>query len=522
MLFSSPLSVAVQATLLREFLGAKALRLTAERAEELLRPLNGSPAPQAARQLCASLKAEHINLKHMEALALLGRLLGQPHVYVKTTSDEGHRYRLMVVSLASIASADIDEYSSDPAALLDRACEQIRLHGAHGALPSVATLRRGEREVHLTCWGANPNGLILFLQAPPGIDYSGWNMFADRACERIRRALEHEQNCFCDGYAIAQDPEAKRLGITALTVNVDGLQIARGNELLVFTEIEKYLGHPFTSAKPELNTLDVDGKRFYLGVERIALEPLLEHTIRTLFHPETEQLFRRYRHFHRRLGKPISQCNVAEFSEAQSYGVPETIPVNWQVLEQKLKERGSSISTLERQLEGEGSVVREAFEQRKAHLHAVPFIRLAQALELADYNELVLQPSMKSAIVASDEPALRALLDAADELRVIMSRSLPDEYRARLKEAAEELIGSRKVRSLNRARMVDPPIDDAMFSVDAGEFLSVAEDSGALTLAAFVPLFLHMPRLSLPALGRKLALFVVPETPRSEILREAS
>jgi hypothetical protein len=260
MLFTTSLSPAIQAEILRNSLAENGRWVSVHQAEELVRSVAGLELTQAARQLCSGLKRLRISLKHMQALALLGKLQGQPHIYVKTHNPDGPRYRLIVVSMASVAGVDLDEYSTNPASLLEKACTQIHTHGHRSAYLSVATLRRGDREVNLTCWGAHPNGLLLLIQAPPGADTPQWNTFADRASEQLRRTLEHSQNCFCDGYAVACDPEARRPGITALTVTIDGLQLARGNELLIYRQIEKYLGKPFTAATAEMNSLEIDGK----------------------------------------------------------------------------------------------------------------------------------------------------------------------------------------------------------------------------------------------------------------------
>jgi hypothetical protein len=505
MVFSSALALDEQVVALRSYLGERASKLSAEATTALCLRVQGLSEHEAAKVLRERLHGFGISLKHTHALNLVGRLSGRSG-WNRPGNSGKDLYRMMV---AAVDVPSVDETGGDPAKLLSRMCELISAHAKNFDTASVCRIRRSPREVMLDWDVMAPNGFIALIQAQPGVDLQVWQTFTASACERIRRAVEESgAPCFCDGFFVAA-MSLKDRGTVEVAVSHNALELGRGNELQVFHLIESELGRPFIDATASMNTIQVGNETFFLSREYVCFEPLYEQEMQTLLHPDSVELLRRYRRLSQHLGKKIGDSILGVKKHQGGYGLPQTIPVNWK----QVASHQSTQQLSDSELADKMGLLPEAlaFARSGKRVDLSFFVQLVNAIDVRDLNTLVAKPSWRESTDVNDEPALRALLLGADEVHFVLGQGFDGEREEMLREAASDLTASRRLRAMHQAGQVEGPLDDSIFSVDAGEFLDAVHSQGATVRAAVIPCFQDAsPEFSFPAVGRRAVLILYP------------
>jgi hypothetical protein len=138
-----------------------------------------------------------------------------------------------------------------------------------------------------------------------------------------------------------------------------------------------------------------------------------------------------------------------------------------------------------------------------------------RALETPDFNTLVRQ-SRWSEADAVDDPTLRSVLYAVDDVRFVVGREFTPELESELREACRELHASRRLRQMQQSGALDQPLDELVYATDGEEFLDVATRCEAAVRMRVAPMFIatdgiDLPvKLELPAVGRRLTLLLRP------------
>jgi hypothetical protein len=77
------------------------------------------------------------------------------------------------------------------------------------------------------------------------------------------------------------------------------------------------------------------------------------------------------------------------------------------------------------------------------------FVQLARALETPDFSTLIRRPRWSEAD-AVDDPTLRSVLYAVDDVRFVVGREFTAELESELREACRKLHASRRLRQMQQ------------------------------------------------------------------------
>ena len=511
MLFVSRLSLPEQAQVLVASLAEHGTRLDAKRAQRLCLQLAGREEKAAAQWLQRELAKARVQVKYTHARCLIGKVAGrsglhEPGVPAKTC------YQLMLAGLETPRGWNVA--ASEPKELLELLCTAVHGWGGEIRSPRVATLRRAERELMLEQNPLHAGGFLATLKVSEAADWEAWFKFQSYAVERLRRIIEEAPApVFVDGAVLAMLPSAKQNGVRELAVYSDGVELGRGTELHVLELLEAEAGDELLAADVDGNHIRTRSHAFSISEVHRRLEPF-EFSQRTLLHPETQRLLRQYRLFRRKVGKALAPLQLSGRYVAPD-GLPENVPVNWDAVKAAMATQGMSLAAVSER--AHSTDVEEALISRPLVLRLASFVQLASALESTDFNALVRRATWGEAAPAT-ENALRSVLYAVDELRFVVSSQFEPEPDAQLREACSNLAASRKVREMQLAREVDPPLDEMVFAQDGAEFLATAAECNAEVRMAMVPCFLtaqaaglSAEAFELPAVGRRLSLLLRPQ-----------
>lgn len=497
----SPLPAAEQAILLWSFLGSPR-NFSADDARVLVERLTPSDERNVAQQLKTLLAAHGQKVKHVHCLELAAKLAGRRGWY------GGQPKAAFELHLANFSGAE--QESQTYARFVDLAeclAEAVRVHVQHYRSVFVGSLMRGQQ------------GLILQLPSPPGhsalavinlVDpdaQAAWTDGVPLLLERLRRLIEESMvPGFLDGFFCAYHGRVGPKNCGRLVVHDGGFEIGGGNELHAFQAIERVEGGEFCGAKVELNTVRTESRTLYLSHVYTELEPRLEISKRTLFHPESAELLRRYRKLKQRApGLLKNLLDNSSLAYSPGHGIPETVPVNQRVLDAHLATAGQTRAWLANE-----TGVPEVALQWPLHLSA--FFKVAKALGLQDYNELVAVLPYGEASIADDADFFQTVLNDVDDVRFILRKGIPDEVMLDVREACEDLATSRRLLVMNRGGMlngVDGGLDEVVFSTDADEFLSAIHASECTARVVVVPGFFHAPEVQqTPGVGRRAMVYV--------------
>lgn len=517
MLFTSRLSLPDQAQTLVTSLAEQNHRLDSAHAQRLCVGLTDRAEKSAAKWLRKELAEQGIEVKHSHALRLVGQIAGRDGWH---RADASNRDSYTLMSVGLNASAGWETTSHDSRVLLERLCNALRGWVDRVDGPRVVTVRRAAQELMLQCNAVEPDGFMALLKTVAPVDWQRWIKFQDYAVERFRRLfVEGKAPVFLDGLTLAAMPSAEAAGVRELALFEGGIELGRGSDLHVLEILEAEAKGDLAIARADLNHVRVGGQSFALMEMYRKLEPLLEMSERTLLHPETEQLLRQYQVFRRKVGKSLVALKLGGRYTVPD-GLPQEIPVNWDAVAKAMSEQDLVPAELVRR--GNSTEMADVLGRRPLSVSVTSFVQLAIVLECKDFNSLVRKPTWGMAVPA-DEASLRSVLYAADEVRFVLSRDLAAEHYGRMREAAEDLSASRKVREMNMTGVIREPLDEMVFAHDGDDFLAAAEDCDAEVRLQVVPAFVTAESLGLPAqenqlpgIGRRLTLLVRPRATAEE------
>lgn len=510
MLFVSRLPLDAQAQILVSTLAEHGAVLDLVGAKRLAVGSAGREEKAAARWLRDELASLHIAIKHNHALRLIGKLAGREGWHDAPANTP--QFRLMLTGLDTPRGWDV--VASNPKELLELLCPALVGWTSSVTTPRVATVKRNAQDLLISQDVLkDERGLLVLLKAEATADWEAWFSFQSYAVERIRRVLEEgKAPVFLDGAVLAMLPSSKTDGVRELTVFDRGIELGRGTELHVLELMDAEAGDELAIGKVDGNGLSTPSHSFLLMETYRKLEPLMETSERTLFHPETEQLLRQYQLFRRKVGAPLSTLRLSGSYVAPD-GIPQEIPVDWDAVRAAMTACNATPGSLAQQA---GSTeVGEALLGKPPLVSLTVFVQLARALATPDFNTLVRQPRWSEAS-AVDEPTLRSVLYAVDDMRFVVGREFAPERESELREACRELHASRRLRQMQQSGAFEQPLDELVFAGDGEDFLAAAARCEAAVRMRVTPMFIatdgiDLPvKLELPAVGRRLTLLLRP------------
>jgi hypothetical protein len=510
MLFVSRLPLDAQAQILVSTLAEHGAVLALVRAKRICVGLAGREEKAAAKWLRAELARLRIAVKHNHALRLIGKIAGREgwHGALAETAQ----FRLMLTGLATPLGWDV--VATNPKELLELLCPALVRWASGVTKPRVATLKRNAQDLLISQDVLkDEHGILVLLKAEATEDWEAWFSFQSYAVERIRRVLE-ESNApiFLDGAVLSMLPSSKTDGVREITVFDRGIELGRGTELHVLELMEAEAGDELAIGKVSGNGLSTPSHSFLLMETYRKIEPLMETSERTLLHPETEQLMRQYQLFRRKVGAPLSALRLSGSYVAPD-GIPQEIRVDWDAVRAAMTTRNATPGSLAQ--DASSTALGDALLRKPPLVNLTVFVQLARALETLDFNTLVRQPRWSEAD-AVDEPTLRSVLYAVDDVRFVVGREFAPELESELREACRELHASRRLRQMQQSGALNQPLDELVYAADGEEFLDVAARCEAAVRMRVSPMFIatdgiDLPvKLELPAVGRRLTLLLRP------------
>jgi hypothetical protein len=510
MLFVSRLPLDAQAQILVSTLALHGAVLDLVCANRLSVGLAGREEKAAARWLRDELASLHIAIKHNHALRLIGKLAGREGWH--DAPAETTQFRLMLTGLDTPRGWDV--VASNPKELLELLCAALIGWTSGVTTPRVATVKRNAQDLLISQDVLkDERGILVLLKAEATEDWEAWFSFQSYALERIRRVLEEgKAPIFLDGAVLAMLPSSKTDGVRELTVFDRGIELGRGTELHVLELMDAEAGDELVIGKVDGNELSTPSHSFLLMETYRKLEPLVETSERTLFHPETEQLLRQYQLFRRKVGAPLASLRLSGSYVAPD-GIPQEIPVDWDAVRAAMTTRNATPDSLAQ--DAASTELGDDLLRKPPLVSLTVFVQLARALETPDFNTLVRQPRWSEAETV-DEHTLRSVLYAVDDVRFVVGREFAPEQGAELREACRELHASRRLRQMQQSGALNQPMDELVFAADGEEFLDAAARCEAAVRMRVAPMFIgtdgiDLPvKLELPAVGRRLTLLLRP------------
>lgn len=500
----SPLPAAEQAVLIWSFLGAPR-NFSTDDARKVVEQLTPGNEQSVARQLKTLLVEAGQKVKHVHCLELAAKLAGRRGWH------DGHPKAAFELHFANFAGIEQESRSySRFADLAERIAEAVQGHVQCYRSVFVGSVTRGQQ------------GLILQLPSGSGlpalavvnqVDQDGHAAWADgmpMLLERVRRLVEEAgAPGFLDGFFCAYHGRVGPKNCGRLVVHDGGFEIGSGNELHAFQAIERAAGGDFGAGQAEMNSVRTEKGTFFLSHVYSELEPRLEISKRTLLHPESVELLRRYRLLKQRSPGLLAELlEKAPLAYKPGHGMPEAVPLKQRVLDERLAAAGRTRAWLA----GEAGVPEAALEWP---LGVDAFIQVAKTLGLQDYNELVGVLPYQEAAIADDAEFLQTVLNDVDDVRFILRKGIPDEALHDVREACNELATSRHLLIMNRAGKLngvdggEEGLDEVVFSTDADEFLSAIHARDCTARVVVVPAFYHAPQVQeLPGVGRRAMVYI--------------
>lgn len=499
-----PLPATEQAVLIWTFLGASR-NFSTDDARLVVERLMPGDEHSVARQLKTLLTQAGQKVKHVHCLELAAKLAGRRgwHDGQPKVAFELHMGNFAGIEQESRTYARFAD-------LAERAAEAVRGHVQHFRSVFVGSIMRGQKGLILQLPSSTQLPALAVIKLVDDGSQEAWNESVPLFLERLRRLIEESTAPgFLDGFFCAHHGRVGPKNCGRLVVHDGGFEIGGGNELHAFKAVERVTAGDLGDAQAELNAVRTEAGTFYLSHVYTELEPRLEISKRTLLHPESVELLRRYRKLkHRAPGLLANLLDNSPLAYAPGHGVPEAVPVNQRVLDTRLGAAGQTRAWLA----GETGVPEAALQWPLA-LGA--FFEVAKCLDLKDYNELVAVAPYAEAEVADDAEFLQTVLNDVDDVRFILRKGIPDAALADVRNACEDLATSRRLLIMNRAGKlngvngVDGGLDEIVFSTDADEFLSVIHASECTARVVVVPGFFHAPEVQeTPGVGRRAMVYV--------------
>lgn len=532
---ATPLTDEARATALWTFVRAQAPHFSLAGALDVVRALHidsREDCKELAKRLRKELQARRIKLKQVNALQAVARLAGHSSWH-SDASKETPRLRLEV--LIQDSRLQTEEFAS-----WSQLADALRVWAdkwlARGQLPlGVLTMRFTGRMLSFTVpvptmgdEGNPPRNEIWHLGsvAPISDEDHNWLAGAPAALEKLRRHLEETGRAVLDGYAAlylcanTHDWPGSGNEVTATdVVNSElvllrepdeddphsGFEIARGDELTCWHQLEVSLRDDRAGAKPDVVNVSIPdegvGAWFVNGVRHVwALETLKPNEYlpgrvhSQLGIDDCERLLRRYK-----LARRIHSGGFRHHDMTKHVDYLSGLPETWRVdLHRILHLMQKANFTWEGYIEKFGA------EQllMTATLPVGFVMQLLENLQVEKPNAVFAWPTLAEMALVTDDQLMCSLMPRVDAVRYAKPSDLSPQVAASLREAVDEFSSGLHLQKMvsTGAITMERELPYLVYANDAQELRLSAEAMGLQVYVAVSP---HL----IPTAG------VLPETP---------
>lgn len=512
-----PLTPEAQAAALWTFVQVKAPRFTFDTALDLVKRLElrpGEDPKTLAKRLRKALQDKGVAFKHTHALHAASRLTGYDSWHTNAEADAA-RLKFSTLDTDKVGEKVYASWADLATAL----CKWVDQLLARGQLPlGVLTL------------GFTGKVLNLSTPVPPAqddpqqrnqswplgtissaVDDRQWLEEAPAALEKLRRHLEERGKAVLDGYAVLQlcatsnsiggDP----LAVTASDVvnselvlmredneedHQSGYEIARGNELTCWHQLELSLRDDRTNEMPDISVTFptegvgawfVNGIRYVWSLETLKPRDYVPGRVnRQIGIHDCERLLRRYKLAKRIHGKTFRHHDENKHVDYLG-GPPENYRVDLHALLHMLKEAGLTWESYCEKFGAEPLPMQDSLP--------VGFVfQLLQNLAVEKPNQVFAKPSLAEMARVDDDSLLRALMPRVESVRCVMPRDLEQDVAEGLRKAVEEFSSGLHLQKFaGGALQMEQELPHLVYASDAEQFRATVDELGLTMYAAAVP-----------------------------------
>lgn len=494
-----------RAQVLVDFVSVRGARLAFDDALHVTASLPNGTDRTIADAVRPLLRQHNIHLKHTHALRLAALLSGRAGFHARPATPAFSYIGGEALETKDVASTSELERRlfSDLNALFRRQTGPFVLR----------VLRQSDRVLFSEYAAEYMPTFVLVLSREQG--RAEWDRFVPTMLDRLRHQVEEVRPGFLDGYVCARHGHVDGEKCSDL-VALDGfpnlledpsLEAGRGTELAVFSGIERLLERPFEDAVVKTSEVIATGEHaFTLQFELVDVEGGIRLQLGEPGEAELNRLLRRYRRLRGHFGADFLRRQTPErhFHPAKP-GAP-TGRLDMATLDAELARLGRDRAWLA----GEIGVPVAALSRQ---LDLGPLVRACQLLAPSDFNQLVRKPVRTESPYAT-EALLRPVLNVVDTVRFVYAGNVNPDMKAKIHEICDALFSGVHARNLTRAGALKyedrEPLHEGFWATEGSDFLYRLEKEGLLARMAVEPLFQHHERLEIPAIGRRLVLFIEP------------
>lgn len=503
------LSERERAQILIEFVSIRGAPLAFDEAVRVVASLPNGTDRTIADAVRPRLKQHNIHLKHTHALRLAALLSGRAGFHA-TPAAPAFSY-IDGETLASTNAASMPELERRLFADLEK------LFRRQTGPFVLRVLRQSSRAVFSEQSDGNAAFFVLALNDDRG--RAEWDRALPGLIDRLRHQVEEARPGFLDGFVCARcgriDGE-KCSDLVALDgfpnlLDDSGLEAGRGTELAVFSGIERLLERPFDDAVvAAANVITTGGHAFTVQFELVNVDGGLSLRVGELGEAELNRVLRRYRRLRAHFGSDFLRQQTPDKYLHPAMPSAPTGRLDVAAVDAELARLGHDRAWLADEID----VPVAALAQQLA---LGPLVRACQLLSPADFNRLIRKPARTEAPYAT-EALLRPVLNVVDTARFVYASNVATETKAKIHEICDSLFSGLHARNLTRAGALKfnggEPLHEGFWATEGSDFLHQLRAAGLIARMAVEPVFLHHESLEIPAVGRRLVLFIEPSITR--------
>lgn len=514
----------VRAGTLWTFIHAQAPRFTFDEALEVVRALRIDPHEEhktLAKRLRIGLQARGIALKHVNALHAAAQLLGQASWH---TNSEPNTPRLRFYVFEGDSQMRQSEFASWSELAVALRVWADKLQG-RGQMPlGVLTMAFTGRSLQFSVpvpkqgEGAGPGRNEMWPLGgvtPIGEDDQDWLAEAPAALEKLRRHIEESGKAVLDGYATlylcanSHDRPGDFNAVTSADVaNSElvllrepdeddprsGYEIARGDELTCWHQLELSLRNDTTNRKPDridvtvpqegVGAWFVNGERYVWAVETLKPNDFVPGRIhRQIGIPDCERLLRRYK-----LAKRIHNGGFRHHDMTKRVDYLSGPPETWRVdLHRVLHILDKAELTWDDYIEKFGA-------QRLPMERTLPVgfvMQMLEDLQVEDPNKVFARPTLAEMAQVTDDKLLCSLLPRVDAVRYSKPKDLDADSAEAVHKAVDEFASGLHLHKMVAAGAM-PMETELPYLVYANDALELRMSVEALDLQMYVAVSPHL------------------------------
>jgi len=521
---ASPVTDEVRAGTLWTFIHAQASRFTFDEALEVVRALRidqHEDHKTLAKRLRIGLQTRGIALKHVNALHAAAQLLGQASWHTNSEPDAARLRFYVFEGDAQMRQSEFASWSELAVALRVWA---DKLQG-RGQMPlGVLTMAFTGRSLQFSVpvpkqgEGAGPGRNEMWPLGgvtPIAEDDQDWLADAPMALEKLRRHIEESGKAVLDGYATlylcanSHDLPGDSNAVTAADVvnselvllrepNEDdphsGYEIARGDELTCWHQLELSLRNDTTNRKPDridvtvplegVGAWFVNGERYVWAVETLKPNDFVPGRIhRQIGIPDCERLLRRYK-----LAKRIHSGGFRHHDMTKRVDYLSGPPETWRVdLHRVLHILNKAELTWDDYIEKFGA-------QRLPMERTLPVgfvMQMLEDLQVENPNKVFARPTLAEMAQVTDDKLLCSLLPRVDAVRYSKPKDLDADSAEAVHKAVDEFASGLHLHKMVAAGAM-PMETELPYLVYANDALELRMTVEALDLQMYVAVSPHL------------------------------